>query len=155
MDQEIIWLIGIIGLTALILDAIILGNIFSARRKITTMKNWLSAKGTVTSSFIEQRTSTNNRTQVNYPVVNYSYQVDANIYRGDRIAPGYEIGGSGAIKVIKKYPIGEQVIVFYNPQNPSEAVLERRAPAQWGMWVVLVIVNIMLAIMVVLFTRGS
>ena len=155
MDKEIIWLIGIIGLTALIFDAIILGTIISTRRKINAMKNWPSIKGTVISSAIEQRASNNNRNQVNYPVVNYSYQVDGNIYQGDRIAPGYEVGGSGAIKVIKKYPVGEQVIVFYNPQNPSEAVLERKAPAQAGMWSVFVILNIMLAAMVVLFTRGS
>ena len=26
-----------------------------------------------------------------------------------------------------KYPAGSQVTVYYNPQNPSESVLERRA----------------------------
>jgi hypothetical protein len=32
-------------------------------------------------------------------------------------------------------------MVFYDPQNPADAVLERKAPAQWLMWVLLIVFN--------------
>ena len=48
-------------------------------------------------------------------------------------------GGSGARKVVGRYTVGVQVMVFYNLQNPSEAVLERKAPAQWIMWLLLAV----------------
>ncbi len=43
--------------------------------------------------------------------------------------PGPDVGGSGAHKVVARYPMGAQVMVYYNPQNPSEALLDavRRA----------------------------
>ena len=61
-----------------------------------------------------------------------------------KIAPGPEVGGPGARKVVAKYQPGKQVMVFYDPQNPSDAVLERKAPAQWVMWLLLVIFDCVL-----------
>ena len=61
-----------------------------------------------------------------------------------KIAPGPEVGGTGARKVVAKYQPGTQVMVFYDPQNPSDAVLERKAPAQWVMWLLLVIFDCVL-----------
>jgi hypothetical protein len=50
-----------------------------------------------------------------------------------------EVGGTGAGKVIARYPVGAQVMVFYDPQKPSDAVLERKAPAQGLMWFLLIV----------------
>ena len=88
---------------------------------------------------------------INYPVVQYSYQVGGRSYQGSRIAPGPEVGGTGAGKIIERYPVNSQVTVYYNPQNPSDAVLETKAPSQWIMWLVLVIINVMLGGMAALF----
>ena len=79
-----------------------------------------------------------------YPAVQYSYQAVGQAYEGSRIAPGPEVGGSGAGKVVARYPAGAQVMVFYNPQNPSDAVLERKAPAQWLMWFILILFDCVL-----------
>lgn len=35
-------------------------------------------------------------------------------------------------------------MVFYNPQNPPDAVLERKAPAQWLMWFILILFDCIL-----------
>lgn len=35
-------------------------------------------------------------------------------------------------------------MVFYNPQNPSDAVLERKAPAQWLMGFLLILFDCIL-----------
>jgi hypothetical protein len=70
--------------------------------------------------------------------------VSGQAYQSSKLAPGPDVGGSGAGKVVARYPAGAQVMVFYNPQNPSDAVLERKAPAQWIMWLILIIFDLML-----------
>ena len=88
-------------------------------------------------STIDLRSSSESGT-TEYPVVQYSYQVGGQAYQGMKIAPGPEVGGTGARKVVARYPAGAQVMVFYDPQNPSDAVLEKKAPAQWLFWLLLV-----------------
>ena len=60
--------------------------------------------------------------------------------------PGPDVGGSGAHKVVARYPIGAQVMVYYNLENPSEALLERSMPGHiiW-FWIILGIVNLVLS----------
>ena len=46
---------------------------------------------------------------------------------------------------MERYPAGAQVMVYYDPNNPSDAVLERGMPGyiKW-LWVTIVLVNIFL-----------
>ena len=142
---------GIIGCTMLLLNAIFLGIIIATQRKMKAVQNWSSTMGTVMASYLERRRSSNNRGSVNYPVVQYSYQVSGQLFQGSKIAPGMEVGGTGAGKVVERYPAGAQVMVFYDPQNPSEAVLETKAPAQWVLWFVLAVIDVMLCGMAIVF----
>jgi hypothetical protein len=151
MNTELLIVVGSIVLVVLVLNAIFLGIIFSTRRKMAAVSQWPSTLGTVSMSTLEQRRSSDNNGYTNYPVVQYSYQVGGQLYQGMKIAPGMEVGGSGAGNVVARYPAGAQVMVFYNPQNPSDAVLETKAPAQWIMWLVLVITNLMLCGMASIF----
>ena len=107
------------------------------------MSQWPSTMGTVHGSYLERRSSSEGG-YTNYPVVQYSYQVSGQAYQGVKLAPGPEVGGTGAGKVVARYPAGAQVMVFYNPQKPSDAVLETKAPAQWLMWLLLIIFDIAL-----------
>jgi hypothetical protein len=138
MNTELILTIAIIGFVLVILNVIFLGVIYFMRRKMAAVSQWPSTMGTVMNSTIEWRSSSDSGSTA-YPVVQYSYQVNGQPYQSYKRAPGPEVGGTGAQKVVAKYPAGAQVMVFYNPQNPSEAVLERSAPAQWLMWLLLVI----------------
>lgn len=137
MNMTLVLTVGIIVFVLLILDAIFLGIIFFMRRRMATVSQWPSTMGTVMMSRIEQRSSDDGYTD--YPVVQYSYQIGGQAYQSMKLAPGPEVGGTGARKVVAKYPAGAQVMVFYDPQNPSDAVLERKAPAQWLMWLLLII----------------
>ncbi len=128
----------IIGFVLIILNVAFLGIIFFMRRRMAVVSQWPSTMGTVLMSTIEQRSSGEGG-YTDYPVVQYSYQINGQAYQSYKLAPGPELGGSGARKVIAKYPAGAQVMVFYDPQKPSDAVLERKAPAQWFMWLMLVI----------------
>ena len=155
MRTDIIIAIAAIVFVLLILNAIFLVVIFFMRRKIATVSQWPSTMGNVLMSTVERRSSGDGYTD--YPVVQYSYQVNGQPYQGMKLAPGPEVGGTGAGKVVARYPAGAQVMVFYNPQNPTDAVLERKAPAQWIMWLLLVIFDCTLCgvIPLIWFTMGQ
>lgn len=154
MDNQVLLPVSIIGCTFLLMNAIFLGIILSTQRKMKAVQSWASTMGTVSNSYLERRRSSKGGS-VNYPVVQYSYQAGGQPYHGSKIAPGMAVGGTGAGRVVERYPAGAQVMVFYDPQNPSDAVLERKAHAQWIMWLLLVIMDVMLCGMAVTFGLAS
>jgi len=146
----------IIGFVLIILNVVFLAVIFFMRRRMAVVSQWPSTMGTVMMSTIEWRSdSDSGRTA--YPVVQYSYQVNGQAYQSTKLAPGPEVGGSGANKVVARYPAGAQVMVFYDPQKPADAVLERKAPAMWLMWLLLVIFDCALCgvVPIMWFTAGK
>jgi len=143
MNTELLLTVGIIAFVLFILNAIFLTILFFMRRKMAAVSQWPSTMGTVMMSRIEQRSSSEGG-YTDYPVIQYAYQIGGQAYQGYKLAPGPEVGGTGAGKVVARYPSGAQVMVFYNPQNPSEAVLERKAPAQWLLWLILAIFDCVL-----------
>jgi hypothetical protein len=143
MNTEFLIIIGAISFFFLVLNVIFLGIIFFMRRRMAAITQWPSTLGAVNASYLERRSSSEGGS-TNYPVVQYSYQVGGRAYQGMKIAPGPEVGGTGAGKVVERYPPGAQVMVFYNPQNPSDAVLETKAPAQWIMWLILIVFDVAL-----------
>lgn len=156
MNNQFLLVAGILVFVLLILNAIFLGVIFFMRRKMAAVSQWPSTMGTVNSSYLESRSSSEGGS-TNYPVVQYSYQISGQTYQGSKLAPGPEVGGTGAGKVVARYPVGAQVMVFYNPENPSDAVLERKAPAQWLMWLLLIVFDCVLCgvIPILYFTFGQ
>lgn len=156
MNTEFLIAVGGIVFVLIILNVIFLGIIFFMRRKMAAVSQWPSTMGTVNASYLESRYSSEGGS-TNYPVVQYSYQIGGQSYQGSKMAPGPEVGGTGAGKVVARYPAGAQVMVFYNPQNHSEAVLERKAPAQWLMWLLLIVFDCALcgALPLLYFTIGQ
>lgn len=143
-DTTTLIVVGSIFLTALLIDGILLGIIYATRRGVTKAADWSSTMGTVISSTIEWRRRSEGGS-VAYPSVQYNYQVMGQVLQGGRIMPGPPVGGSGAKKVVARYPVGAQVMVYYDPNNPSDAVLERDMPGhiKW-LWITLVLVDIFL-----------
>ena len=142
MKNELLLAIGIIVFVLFILNIVFLTILFFMRRRMAAVSQWPATMGNVIMSTIERRSSEDGYTD--YPVVQYSYHVGGQAYQSYKLAPGPEVGGTGARKVIAKYPAGAQVMVFYDPRNPAEAVLERKAPAQWLMWLILAIFDVTL-----------
>lgn len=156
MNTEFLLVVGIIVFVLIILNAIFLGIIFFLRRKMAAVSQWPSTMGTVSSSYLERRSSGEGGS-TNYPVVQYSYRIGGQSYQSSKLAPGPDVGGTGAGKVVARYPAGAQVMVFYNPQNPADAVLERKAPAQWLMWLLLIVFDCSLCgvLPILYFTMGQ
>jgi hypothetical protein len=57
------------------------------------------------------------------PLVIYSYSVDGAVFRSQRVRSADEPGETAATTVAR-YPAGASVVVYYDPGNPSDALLE-------------------------------
>jgi hypothetical protein len=90
-------------------------------------QDWPGTMGVVTMSTIQIRHTGRSRSEV--PVVGYQYQVNGQSYTGGTIKAGEQYFSvrlyGDAQKTIEIYPVGAQVMVYYNPANPSESALER------------------------------
>lgn len=144
MSTDKLITIAVFGGLLFIFDAIILGIIFFTRRKVAQASSWPSTIGTVLISTVQAEHNSDGEYSY-YPVVQYTYQVMGQTHQGNRIMPGLVVGGSGANKVVARYPMGAQVTVYYDPDKPSDAVLERGMPGhiKW-LWAALVCIDLFL-----------
>ena len=147
MDTGTLIVIGSMCFSVLLIDGILLGIIFITRRKVAQASTWSTTMGTVTFSTLEWRRGSKGGSTA-YPVVHYTYQVMGQAHQGHKVMPGPESGGSWAHKVVARYPAGAQVMVYYDPQNPSDALLERGMPGYitW-LWVALILTDLFLGVM--------
>jgi hypothetical protein len=137
--------VGFIVVLMLFVNGVLLFNIFSARRKASAMQTWPSAPGSIVESELRSRRRGNRR--IYYPHIVYQYNVMGQTYTGKRISPGPESGSSRARELVAKYPPGAPVTVYYDPQNPSDAALERDfSKTMPRLWFSLIAANIMLCL---------
>ena len=90
-------------------------------------RNWIQHKGLVIFSNIEKLT--NISSPVSYRnKIRYKYAVDSRNYESSNIYFGWHLWHSfpfAAWTIDEKYHVNDEVIIFYNPKNPSQAVIER------------------------------
>jgi hypothetical protein len=67
----------------------------------------------------------------NLPLVEYEFDAGTGPVRGDRITLGFGTADN-VDQVLKRYPVGATVPVFYDPRNPQDCVLERNPPVSFG-----------------------
>jgi hypothetical protein len=84
-------------------------------------------------TYEERDTNSNENTRLRTmvrPDVVYSYAVAGVTYRGDTVSVIRSSTNQGAVarKVAARYPVGSDLKVHYNPDNPSESALDPRAP---------------------------
>lgn len=92
-----------------------------------SVRSWPSTEGLVTHSDVA-------RDEEHWkPDVRYTYSVDGSQFESDSIRFGGAFGTtsrSPAQAVAEQYPAGETVLVFFDPDDPSRACLDRtRSPA--------------------------
>ncbi len=89
--------------------------------------NWSSTMGVVVTSTVQVKRSYKSRSEI--PAVVYQYQVDGKPYMGKVIKAGEQFFSvrlyGDAQKTVARYPVGAQVMVYYNPLNPADSALER------------------------------
>ncbi|MGE0339870.1 MAG: DUF3592 domain-containing protein [Xanthobacteraceae bacterium] len=95
---------------------------------------WSSVPGKILSAKVVQRkaggTGSDQRHAElrNFAEVTYEYVVQGRRYRASRVSVGEDLGNYRVEETLAKYPAGVPVMVFYNPANPGEALLERDVP---------------------------
>jgi hypothetical protein len=145
MTSDVIINVGAVGFIFLLFNGIFLAVIFSAQKEAAATTKWPTVTGTILMSTFESR-RTNSGRHAQYPVVLYSYQAGGRSYKGSRIAPGLEVGGTGTQQRLAGYEMGTQVPVFYNPKDPSDAVLETKVPSLFWLWFALILVDLVLVV---------
>jgi hypothetical protein len=97
----------------LILVAISLG------RKAKASLQWPAAPGTVVVSQLVEDTAGEISSYL--PLVTYTYAVNGQAFQSSRVG----FVASKSRKVLAKYPKGNAVQVFFDPQQPATSVLEK------------------------------
>ncbi len=126
--------------------------LFSARRssaQAQASQTWPAVMGIVSASSVETSYSTDSdgiSSTAYYPSVTYQYDVLGHQYRSDRVSFGFRVGSGNraqAQAVADRYIAGNQIRVYYNPNNPGEAVLERTSQSSnIAKWIVILIIAI-------------
>ncbi len=135
MSQQKLTIFGIVGL--LIFGGLALSifggiNVGSAIRA----GSWPTAKGTITSSHVKSGIETNVRRtgaskQTKQTVnIEYEYEIDGTPYQNNVVfASGVMPRSMSAANALAmQYRTGQSVDVYYNPDQPDQAVLDR----SWG-----------------------
>ena len=146
-------------LMSLVFIAIGTGMLYYARRvsaKAQQSLSWPSTEGVISHSAVllqTQQTSGSNNAVTYKADVAYRYKVRGRDYSSARITlADFSSSGGRAQGIVNRYPDGAPVTVYYNPVDPSDAVLERGGTAGIG---VLYIIGGVFAVAGVLFLFGS
>lgn len=120
----------LIPMIFVIIGSVLLFIYFRNLAKVRAAQAWPTAQGTVLQSWVRKSSSTDDDGSVSYsyyPEIHYQYQVMGTEYQGNKIAFGPKVGGnrSRAEKRIEEYPAGASLTVFYQPDNPANAIIER------------------------------
>lgn len=105
---------------------------FGAKQVYSALERyrWHEADGTILQSSLLSRPrdpSGKKSDSVMVPLIRYRYVSEGAVYHGTRVSaperkplPGVRPGA-----VLERYPVGKAVRVYYDPQRPESAVLER------------------------------
>jgi Protein of unknown function (DUF3592) len=152
------WLI--MALFAMAIPGAIAGVIVYKLREVQRAARWPSAQGRIVHArlrAVRTKQSDGSATVSNVPDIEYAYSVGDVEYHGKRIGIGDISAGSPEVEAaLARYQAGSTGPVFYNPDNPNEAVLERDPPARPAT-LYAVAVGVLLAgfAVVIVFTRVS
>lgn len=113
-------------------------------RMIKQASGWPVTTGHIVSSgvdaYLARNDVTDRRLRTSYKSsVVYQYQVNGREYTGGRLTMGVVISASfpgAANRTARRYPVGTEVQVHYNPQSPGESVLHPRSYWHYLLWLV-------------------
>lgn len=107
-------------------------------------KNWPSVLGTIVSSSLKKehraRIAQGNHTEwfdLFIPTIKYTYSVNGTVHESSHIGHGVYTRRSDTFgnKLMKRFPQGASVPVYYNPADSRMSLLEKRATYTYGMYV--------------------
>ena len=98
--------------------------------RVVKTNNWTSTQGVILDSRVQ--TSPNGKTLF-WPNIRYSYKVNGSAYVSNQFAitDVKSYSPNRAQEIISQLPAGTKVTVYYNPQAPSEAILQKYVFEIW------------------------
>ena len=121
---------------------------------------WPSVKGKVTLATVNVTSSTDEdgSTSKRYsPRVEYTYSVSGRNHSGSQVVIGSQAtyGSRAGAEAKLTYRSGQQVDVYYNPEKPSQAVLEAGAVGgAWGTLLIGIVFAVVGAVVIFFNLRG-
>lgn len=150
MSEGTTTLIGFCGSFALLIAGVIVVAVVVKLREIRRAKRWPSTAGRVIASRVQSRRKQpgdagydfHDTEVTNEPFVEYEYAVGGRTYSCSRVTIGDMTSASELGTILGRYPVGTAVTVYYDPADPSKAVLERDLPkgTLWAIGCVLALV---------------
>lgn len=129
-DQTIEKIVGLVVLLVAIGAVAGAGYLYLKSR---STRNWPAVSGLITKSGTRSQYGPNDSgAPTTIADVWYTYTVDGIAYHNDTISRAqYGTNDpSHAVKEARRYPAGRKVIVYYNPEDPQDSILEHKTP--WG-----------------------
>jgi hypothetical protein len=121
------------ALFAMSIPTAIAGVIVYKMREVHRAARWPSAQGRIVRSktrTVKTKVGDGPASRGNAPDIEYVFSVDGVEHRGKRIGIGEIKPDSPEVEAaLDRYQVGRTGPVYYNPEDPNEAVLERDAPA--------------------------
>jgi len=136
-NVKLVALVGCMGLFVTIFA-------ISMELRIRATHQWPVASGQIVSSAIQEYNdgAANRGSKRMYRLkVVYEYQIGGRKYKSDQLTQGEKFGSASREAVglsASKYKVGDTVQVYYNPKNPSEAVLNRNPKSRIIIWLLAV-----------------
>ena len=119
---------SLFSLVFVIIGAVILRYAMRTAEKARQSESWPSTDGEIAHSAIlyqTDTTATNNGVATYKADVAYRYKVNGANYSSSKVAFLDLAASSGrAQNIVQRYPDKSKVEVYYNPADPSEAILE-------------------------------
>lgn len=113
-----------LGVGTCLLGIAVLARVLIARHQGRGMENWPAVRGTISEVFA----TSGEGSQVGESVVAFTYEVDGQRYTGTGAVPR-----SAASE--QRYEVGAEIVIFYNPAVPGQALLRR--PDGFTRWMML------------------
>ncbi|MCP4141985.1 MAG: DUF3592 domain-containing protein [Chloroflexi bacterium] len=101
---------------------------FQEQKNADKSQGWSSTFGKITKASLDKEASFESGNTLYYPEVEYTYEFLGTEYTGYKISFGGSSGNSNRKKseeTLAKYPVGKEIPVFYDPNNPKDSVLIR------------------------------
>jgi hypothetical protein len=120
--------------------------VFNQHNQITT---FVAVPATILESTVTSRESgTKHRTTVYDEVIRYRYQVNGTWYTGDRVTPfTYSTSNHDEkYELVQRFPPGLQTTAFYDPADPSKAILLQEYSFGPYLFVLIPMISVMLGL---------
>lgn len=132
--------------TVILIGVILLGLVAVYVRRGSQRRKWSGVAGEIVASEIREFPTLDGDLLIStdyFPVIRYVYEVNLVKYESDVVSasePPLTVGTSEyAESKVNRYPVQKKVTVFYNPDNPREAVLENSGASLSGMLLLVIL----------------